>query len=120
MAQDKLSVTIRLVGDKYEVTASLVERDVLPAAIFLYENTGEASLGEYQGVCQVVDLTSRQEFTGSAIDTFGNKFVRYTSVIKIVDTKDDAELVKDWMIETVKVLKQQMLAAEAETVITVI
>lgn len=120
MAQDKLSITIRLVGDKYEVTATLVERDVLPAPIFLYENTGEARLGEYQGVCQVVDLTSRQEFIGIAIDTFGNKYVRYSSLLKLVDSIEDAESVRAWTTETVKILKQQILSAEPETVITVI
>lgn len=120
MAQDKLSVTIRLVGDKYEVTATLVERDVLPAAIFLYENTGEQTLGEYYGVCQVADLTHRQEFVGEVIDPFGNKYVRYSSLLKLVDSIEDAESVRAWTTETVKILKQQMLSAAPETVITII
>ncbi|HET8686552.1 MAG TPA: hypothetical protein VFM18_07785 [Methanosarcina sp.] len=114
---DTLSITTQLVGDKYEVTASLTSLDVLPAAIFLYENTGNTSLGEYQGVCQLSDLTTRQEFTGTAIDTFGNKFVRYTSMTKLVSTLEDASKVSDWVTASVTTLKQQMVSTFPETIL---
>lgn len=112
---DKLSVTIAFVRDHFEVTAELVELDILPAAIFLYENLGIVELGQYQGVAFKSDLTTRQEFIGVPIQTFANKYVRTAQAVKIVSTMEDANTVKDWIIDGVKNLKAEILADQPNT-----
>ena len=117
---DKLSVTITFVKDHYEVTAEMTEVDVLPEAIFLYENTGNASLGDYYGVASLSELLSRQEWVGVPIDTFGNKWVRFTEALVVVPNLEEAEKSKAWIIENVRLLKTQVLSQNPDTeVITI-
>lgn len=117
---DKLSVTITFVKDHYEVTAEMEEVDVLPSAIFLYENTGDTSLGEYYGVANLDELLARQEWTGVAIPTFGNRWVRYTEALVIAPNEEEAEKSKAWIIENVQRLKQQILTQSPDTEVIII
>lgn len=117
---DKLSVTVTFVKDHYEVTAEMIELDVMPAEIFLYENLGTPTIGAYQGVAFKDDLTSRQVFTGVAIDTFGNKYVRTGEMFKSVATEAEAESVARHLINSVERLKEEILAAEPQTEVVTI
>ena len=112
---DKLSVTIEFVRDHYEVTAEMVELEVLPAAIFLYENFGTVTLGEFQGVAFLSDLTSRQEFTGTPIDTFANKYVRKAEMFQSASSEEEAEKIKEHLINSVKNLKAEVLTQQPNT-----
>ena len=112
---DKLSITIAYVEDKYEVTAFMTETSILPAAIFLYENNGTTVLGEYQGVCGIDELSSRQVWTGDVIPTFGNKFVRHTHALVIAPSMEEAEKSRAWIISNVNRLKEQILSQESIT-----
>ena len=117
---DQLSITITFVKDHYELNAVMSEVDVLPEAIFLYENTGDASLGEYYGVASLDELLSRQEWTGVAIPAFGNKWVRYTEAVMLLPNLEEAEKSKAWIIENVKRLKQQITSQSPDTEVIVI
>lgn len=115
LMEDLLSVTITFVKDHYEVTAEMTEVNILPEAIFLYENTGEDTLGEYYGVAGIDELTSRQEWTGVAIPTFGNRWVRFTEALVVVPNMEEAEKSKQWIISNVERLKQQILIEPSTT-----
>lgn len=112
---DELTVTIAFVQDHYEVTASLTDTDVLPEAIFLYENLGTTQLGPYYGVCSQAELTTRQEFTGSPIAVFANKFVRYIEAFTAVPTEADAQRFKEHLVDSVKRLKAEVIALQPNT-----
>lgn len=112
---DELTVTVTFVRDHYEVTASLTDTDVLPEAVFLYENNGTTQLGEYMGVCSQAELTTRQEFTGVAVTVFANKYVRFTEAFKSVATEVQAESFKAHLIESVKGLKAEVIALQPNT-----
>lgn len=117
---DELSVTIAFVLDHYEVVASLTETEALPEAIFLYENNGTVELGAYYGVASIDELTSRAVWSGVAIPTFGNKFVRHVEGLVIAPTLEEAEKSKQWIISRVKQLKNQVLAQESNTQVIVV
>ena len=112
---DQLSVTISFVKDHYEVTASLVTTDVLPEAIFLYRNTGTTQLGEYYGVAFLSEIQARQVWTGVAIPSFGNAFVRYTQAFVIAPNLEEATKAAELIKESTKTLKSQILSAESIT-----
>lgn len=120
MAQDKLSVTITFNEDHFEVTATMVETNVLPAAMFLYENDGTTTLGPYYGVANLSEIQSRQIFTGTSIPVFGNRYVRYTQAFLSVPTMDDAQLSKQLIITHVQNLKNEVLSQQPDTQIVVI
>lgn len=73
-----LTVTTTILEDQILVEADVAEGGDIPQAIFLYENTGTDELGKYFGVCSRTDYERFQEWTGTPIPVFGNKFVRYT------------------------------------------
>ena len=73
-----ISVTTKHLDDKILVEAQLGANPDIPAAIFLYENTGTDTLGDYFGVCALTDFKKFREFTGEPIPVFANKYVRYT------------------------------------------
>ena len=45
--------------------------------VFIHENTGTATLGNYVGVCSVEELQRFQAWSGQVIRKFGNRYVRY-------------------------------------------
>lgn len=66
----------------YTLTAEISNPGMMPTDIFLYRNSGTTTMGEYQGVIGIRDLSKVPVWKGVAIDPFGAPFVR-TSMVKI-------------------------------------
>lgn len=114
---DKLEVTISQKPSFFEVSAEMHELDKLPAKIFLYENNGTATLGSYIGVCSVSDIGSRQEWTGVAIPTFGNRYVRHDVAYTQVQDATLAAQVAANIVASVRRLKATYAEPESSTII---
>lgn len=100
-----LSITKRLTADnQWEIIASVEAGGSLPQDIFIYENTGENSLGSYFGVCNLSEYQRLSLFEGTPIPKFGNRFVRSSSAKIKLDIKDDPELVINHIVNSVKSL----------------
>lgn len=102
---DKLDVSITQTPSFYEVRAVLSEREKLPEKIFMYENSGTSTLGDYVAVCTPGDLSSRQEWTGSPIPTFGNRYVRAREAYVRTPDSDTAAEVAANILASVRRLK---------------
>lgn len=97
-----LTVVTELKGDYYLVTATVQPGGTLPQEIFVYENSGSEVLGTFYGTCSVEELGRFQIFQGSAIPTFGNRFVRYGQAKIKVALNDDPVAVVTALILNVK------------------
>ena len=117
---DKLRTTIEHHPEGFIATAELIENTVLPTAIFLYENTGSAVLGDYLAVARAEDLQSRQIWSGVAIPTFGNKYVRHTSVRKVFPDQQTAISFIDNTKSAALRLKNEVAAIPTISQITVL
>lgn len=76
-----ITITSNITDKGYLVSFSINSTGApgdIPIDIFMYENTGENNLGEYQGVCTLLDYTKLQTFVGVPIPKFGNKFIKYS------------------------------------------
>lgn len=102
---DKIQIVVAPVPNGYEVRASLVERTVLPEAIFQFENTGESTLGQFLGVVSAADLYRRQVWTGVAIPTMGNRFVVAETVTVLMKTLETANAMATNILAGAKALK---------------
>jgi hypothetical protein len=71
-----LQITTVLQGDQWVITAVVTDNSFLPPYIFAYENTGTTTLGNYTGIVNIDELNRYQEWQGTAIPMFGNRFVR--------------------------------------------
>lgn len=80
MATSTLNVTTELVGNQYQITATVSPGSLLPPAIFIYQNQGTTTLGPYIGIPSVSELTRLPVFTGTALPVFGNINVLYDSL----------------------------------------
>lgn len=110
MTTDAITVNIALSGDSWTITAQVTTPSVLPAAIFIYENTGTTILGDYVGVCSFDELQRLQVWNSQALPVFGNKFVRSTQAKITVPISVDPSTVTTNLINTAKTLKAEMLA----------
>ena len=89
-----LEVTTTLVNDHWDISAQLGSGATIPRDIFIYENTGTTSLGEFFGTCAISDLTKFQVYTGEVVPIFGNRYLRHdTANISIYKQEDLAEAV---------------------------
>jgi hypothetical protein len=76
-----LTTNIALSGDHWLITGELEDGGTLPKEVFIYTNSGDETLGEYYGTCNVQELGRLPIFTpGQAIPLFGNKYVRYGQI----------------------------------------
>lgn len=99
-----INVITELQGDHYLITATVQAGGTLPREIFVYENSGSNTLGNFYGTCSVEELGRFQIFTGTAIPTFGNRFVRYQEAKIHVNLSDDPISVVNSLIKNVKLL----------------
>jgi hypothetical protein len=76
-------------NNTWEVTAVVNPGGTLPLDIFIYENLGTATLGDYQGICDLEQYQRYQTFNSTAIPVFGNRFVK-ASTAKI-NVEDDVQ-----------------------------
>jgi hypothetical protein len=111
-----LQITVQLASDNtWEILAVVVPGGSLPVDIFVYENTGNTTLGDYQGVCTLSDYQRMQTFTGSSITKFGNKFVKYGQAKIKIDFDSNPDDVSAAIIQSVKALSLAFQNAPSTT-----
>lgn len=77
----------------------------IPTDIFMFINTG-AGLGEYQGVCTLVDYRKLQTHVpGTDIPVFGNKFLKYNKGTMTFSIDIDPRTIKDKIVSDIKSFK---------------
>lgn len=64
-------------GSNWSANITLTPGSTLPAAIFVYLNTGTNQLGDYVTVCSFDELQRFQIWQGVPIPVLGNKYVRH-------------------------------------------
>ncbi len=111
---DRIHVAITPVVNGYEVTSSVVENTSIPVEIYLYENLGTATLGDYVGIVSASDLHLRSIWTGVAMPAFGNRFVRTANLTLLVENKETADAIAANILKGAKKLKSD-LAQELAT-----
>lgn len=100
-----LDLTTTVTNDHYLITGALRDGGTLPKEIFIYENSGDVTLGDFFGTCNLQELGRLQVFSpGIAIPLFGNKFVRYGQVKIKVALSDDPNAVVIALVNNVKSL----------------
>lgn len=106
-----LVVTTTIQNDQVVVEGVLGPNPDIPAAIFLYENTGTDKLGDYFGVCTKYDFERFQEWTGQPVEIFGNRYVRYTVGRKFlpIENKSAAPSVEKNMVDSCKNFRLEYL-----------
>ncbi len=110
-----LSINTALVNNKWEVTAEVVPGGILPSAIFVHENTGTDALGNFYGTANMADLGRMQVWEGSAIPTFGNKFVLHTQAKIIVDQSNTPTSVINALVANVTLLSTELQSINTST-----
>jgi hypothetical protein len=108
-----LNVTTTLVTDHYLITASLALGGTLPREVFIYENTGDGTLGNFYGTCNVQELGRLAIFTlGTPQPTFGNKYLRHWEAKIKVPLDQDPVPVVDTLLLHVKLLSTAYAAQQ--------
>ncbi len=112
-----LSVTTQLSSTKkLQVTCHVVAGGTLPLDIFIYENTGTATLGAYIGICNLAEYQRLKTFhTGDIIPKFGNKFVKFTEARIELDVEDNPERVIHHLTNTATFLSFELSNSTAVT-----
>jgi hypothetical protein len=114
-----LFTTTALVGDHWEITGGLDYLGTLPREVFIYTNTGDGTLGEFYGTCNLQELGRLKIFTGTSPGPqpiFGNKYLRSAELKIKVALQDDPAVVLAALIKNVKDLsasyaRQQTVSA---------
>lgn len=102
-----LNTTTTIVNDHYLITGSLNDGGSLPKEVFIYTNTGDGTLGEFYGTCNLQELGRLQVFTpGIPIPIFGNKYVRHSEVKIKVSLQDSPTSVITALVFNVKTLSK--------------
>lgn len=114
---DSVQVTTELSGDTWLITASVTPGGVLPLDIFTYENTGEAQLGRYVGVCNLNELKRLQVWQEVSIPKFGNRFVRTNQAKINLSLDSDPSVTVNLIVATAKTLKTEIMAAASTTTV---
>ena len=114
-----LTITTDISASYQTLTAIIsdpLDDNDIPKSIFMYENTG-SGLGSYQGVCTLKEYQRMQEYTGTNIPLFGNKFIRYNQAVLNLPLDRSITEAKDLLIFNVKSFKDQFLASKSITTI---
>lgn len=101
----------------WRVEAVVTPGGSLPEAIFLYDVTEEGVLGEYYGVANRSELSSRAIWTGTPVSTFGNAFVRHDEMEREYETEELADRAISWLVESATLLSVELqgIVPEEET-----
>lgn len=116
----QLQIVTQLDGDQYTITATILPGGYLPQNIFLYNNTGTTTLGEYWGVANTEELTRFQVWTGVAIPKFGNAFVRSSQAKITVDVQKTATPIIQNITNSVTSLSAALQLAASSTQVIII
>lgn len=107
----QLQITTQLIEYNWVITATVLAGSFLPPDIFMYENTGTTTLGQYQGICGQAELLRLQIWTGTALPPFGNKFVRYSQAKIIVDTNENPKFNPQTVVDNLTFTATQLTTA---------
>lgn len=111
----QLTVNKQLLNNVWVVTAEVVPGGTLPLNIFVYENTGTATLGNFYGTADVNDLTRMQIWSATPIPVFGNRFVLSDQAKINVDQGSDPDSVINALVTNVKSLSTNLQAINTST-----
>ena len=107
-----LNITTQLNSEfQMTVTALITPGGTIPTDIFIYENTGGTTLGQYIGVCNLDEYRRLNVFTGTATPIFGNKFVRWTSANVVIPLDADPGLTVATITSGVQALSLEFSSA---------
>jgi hypothetical protein len=111
-----LNITKKLNADnKWEIVAFVQAGGTLPLDIFMYENTGDTTLGNYIGVCNLEEYQRLATFNNVAIPKFGNRYVKSTQAKIKADIEDDTDLIINRLTSAVKSLSLAITNSIATT-----
>lgn len=110
-----LTINITINNGNYLLSAHVTSTGDMPDDIFMYENSGTSTLGDYQGVCTLSEYKSMQTFSGTPLPAFGNRFVKTNSLLMSFPLSTDAASIKAKVIADVKSFKAAYTAAATTT-----
>lgn len=112
---NSLSITTSLVNDHYVISGTMVV-GTLPAEVFMYENPGDGTLGNFVGVCSLNELTRLQVYVpNTPIPIFGNKYIRTNTVKIVVELTDSTTTIISNLVNSVQLLSTAYQALTSQT-----
>lgn len=90
---NSVSITKRLTGEGWSITGALTPVSQVPKEIFVYENTGDATLGTYHSVVTVADLPRIPIYSGSAVPLARSRYVRASTIKILISDGRDVDVV---------------------------
>ena len=116
-----LSITTEVVQDHVLITATVTNTTGISDKIFLYLNTGTTSLGAYQGVCDLDELTRLQVYSSSIpVPIFGNKYLRHSQAKIQAPLNADAARISSTLESSVAALSASYVRQSPSTKIVVL
>ena len=113
---NNLTLTRRLTNEGWVITGSVNPSSNMPRDIFVYENTGEPTLGEFHSVVTVYDMHRVPVWQGSAIPLSKSRYVRAATLVVPVPPEEDVLLVESTLVSSAKdFLRQFTSSSEATT-----
>ncbi len=88
---NSVTITKRLTNDGWSITGNLLPGGTIPPDIFVYENNGTSTLGDWNSVVMVMDMTKIPRWTGVAIPTSKSQWVRASTIKILIDTSHDVD-----------------------------
>lgn len=105
---NQLKVTKKLVNGKFVVEAELLPEGDLPTAIFVYENLGDATLGEYVGVVDPDELKRFKLWEGRAVPVFGNRWLRHVKMSREYPDEQAADASVQYLLGQIRRLETEL------------
>jgi hypothetical protein len=118
MSTDTLRTESVFEKDHFVLTGEVVTPEVLPLEVFLFENKGTTSLGDYCGICAFSELIATKVFTGEPIPILHNKYVRYGQAKIKLYSEDEVTAEIQHMASSLKSLVTEIQNQGSQTVLT--
>lgn len=115
MATNSVLITKRLGNDGWTITGRVTAGSNVPKDIFVYENTGTSTLGPFHSIVMVSDLARLIAWTGVAVPTNRNKFVRYSELKILVPREEDVDKVIADVIDSIKLFTSDFNSVKEST-----
>lgn len=110
-----LEITKRVENSAWVVSAHVMAGSDIPASVFVYNNTGESTLGDYFGVVSLAEFRRLREWQGEAIPVFGNKYVRSDSLLATLPITSNPDTFIANVTSTLKSFRIEFLAGYTST-----